>query len=287
MIKLTTLIENTADADARLHAEHGLSMLIEDGDFRILYDTGQSGNFVRNAKALGLDLEKTDCMVVSHAHYDHAGGMKTFLAEYRTRPPLFISRKFFSQGPKYHFSDGSVQTDFSKEPGRRYIGVDFTEDELLAEGVPIRYVENDMTPLSARVRIFTNFKRSYAFERFNPTMELKTSAGYAVDPFSDEIALAAETGDGLVVLLGCGHPGFLNMASSIAARTGKKIRGIIGGTHLVEADEDRIDRSIAAVKELGVEYLGLSHCTGDAALKKFRAAFPNSFVNCTGSIIHL
>lgn len=287
MVKITTLIENTPDRDRKLHAEHGLSLWIEDGKQKILFDTGQSGKFIENAKRLGVDLESADKMVLSHAHYDHGGGMRAYWQAFSQRPELWLGRCFFSQGKKFHMSDGSVKTDFAKEPGRRYIGVDFTEQDILEQGMKVRYVSEPMQQVSESIYVFGNFERRYAFETLNPTMELKTAAGFIVDSFADEIALGVITANGVVVLLGCAHPGFLNMASAISERTGKKLAGIIGGTHLVEADAARTALSVATVREMGISVLGLSHCTGSAAVAAFQEAFPGSFVNRTGAVLQL
>ena len=69
--------------------------------------------------------------------------------------------------------------------------------------------------------------------------------------------------EGLVVLVGCSHPGILNMVSHIAEKTGEKILAVFGGTHLVDADEERIRRTVRALCDLGLTELGLSHCSGD------------------------
>lgn len=57
-----------------LISEHGLSYLITDGHLKILFDTGQSGNFIKNSISLGIDLVEVDYLVLSHGHYDHTGG---------------------------------------------------------------------------------------------------------------------------------------------------------------------------------------------------------------------
>lgn len=287
MVKITTLIENTSDELGKLHAEHGLSLWIEDGGTNILFDTGQSGKFIENAKHLGIDLAKTDFMLLSHAHYDHAGGVLDFLKTFPCRPELWIGECFFSQGKKYHYTDGSIRADFAKSPGRRYIGVNFSEKDLLSAGVKLRYVREETVQLSPSVYVFHRFPRRYSFEKLNPTMELETAAGFKTDPFDDEIALGVVTASGIIVLLGCAHPGFLNMTDAIAQRTGKKIAGIIGGTHLIEASAARTALSIQTVREMGIYLLGLSHCTGSEAAEEFQKAFPGTFVNRTGASLQM
>ena len=73
-MRIVTLIENTPGAPGCAH-EHGLSLYIETGHHTLLLDTGATGAFADNAAALGLDLSRVDTVVLSHGHYDHAGGL--------------------------------------------------------------------------------------------------------------------------------------------------------------------------------------------------------------------
>ena len=75
---ITVLSENLTSSD-KLGSEHGLSLYIETETHKILFDTGASGLFAENAGKLGVDLAKVDLAVISHGHYDHGGGLKTFL----------------------------------------------------------------------------------------------------------------------------------------------------------------------------------------------------------------
>ena len=92
-----------------------------------------------------------------------------------------------------------------------------------------------------------------------------TDEGIVADDFADEICLVMETAKGLVVLVGCSHPGILNMISTIHERLHKPIYGVIGGTHLMEADEERIAKTLKELKGLGICIAGLCHCSGDLA----------------------
>ena len=94
-MKITTLIENTACREG-LVCEHGLSLYIETGSKRILFDAGQTGAFGDNAEKLGIDLSRVDLAVLSHGHYDHGGGLKRFL-ELNAAAPVYINQSAFSQ----------------------------------------------------------------------------------------------------------------------------------------------------------------------------------------------
>ncbi|QZY56935.1 MBL fold metallo-hydrolase [Crassaminicella profunda] len=287
-MKITTIIENSLGDNKELHNEHGLSFFIETPEGNILFDTGRTGDFIENAKALGIDLKKTDFLMLSHAHYDHCGGVRRFLEDFDVHPEFYVSENFFSNSDKYRSLDENKKSDFSADDvAYRYIGIDFNENFIKEKKLNINYVDKDMVKLGEKVYIFTNFERTYDFEGLNPNMKFKKENEYLLDRFEDEITLVVDTDKGLVILLGCSHPGLLNIIDTIAKRTGKNIYGIIGGTHLVEADEERIDKTIEKLKEKNIKIIGVSHCTGEKAVQSFKEKCDDFFVNCTGTILEV
>lgn len=91
--KITTLVENCVYG-RKLQAEHGLSLYIETPENRLLFDTGASDLFIRNARLLNIDLQKVDYLVLSHGHSDHTGGLRHFL-ELMPKQRLFANAKCF------------------------------------------------------------------------------------------------------------------------------------------------------------------------------------------------
>jgi Metal-dependent hydrolases of the beta-lactamase superfamily II len=94
-MKIIMLVENVVYAGG-LSAEHGLSLYIEHGGHRFLFDTGQGDRFLKNAQALGVDIEKVEALIVSHGHYDHAGGLKAFCRANTSDENIHKRRSFSS-----------------------------------------------------------------------------------------------------------------------------------------------------------------------------------------------
>ena len=143
-----------------------------------------------------------------------------------------------------------------------------------------------MYKVNDEVYIFTNFKKIHSIEKENKNMLIKVGKDqYITDSFDDEVSIGLKTKDGIVILLGCAHPGFLNIIDSIKEFTGEKICGVIGGTHLVEGDDERINKSADYLERMGLKSIGLSHCTGEKAVKIFEEKCKNTFTNRTGTVI--
>ena len=118
-----------------------------------------------------------------------------------------------------------------------------------------------------------------------PAIE-KVISEYTKDSFTDEIAVALDTEQGIVVIVGCSHPGIMNILRTIEKRSGKKICGVVGGTHLMEADGERLRKTIDDLKEMNINFIAVSHCTGEDNLETIKNNFGEKFIfNCTGNVI--
>lgn len=274
-MKITTLIENNSGKRSDLHTEHGLSVYIEVDGKNILFDTGQSGNFIDNAEKLGIDLKNLDYVIISHGHYDHSGGLERLIKEINPDIKLYLGKGFFDK--KY----GLVSEDNYK-----YIGNPFDESFLKDNNIPFKYINEDITNITENLMIFTNFNRDEDFENTNQTLYIKENGTYKKDMFYDEISLGLKTHKGIFVIVGCAHPGIVNILETIYQRTGMDIHGLIGGTHLIEEDEFKINKIIEYLKEKDTKVIGACHCTGLQGETMLRQQLEDNFINNnTGDVL--
>lgn len=274
-MKITTLIENNFGENEDLYIEHGLSIYIEVDGKRILFDTGQSGDFIENAKQLNIDLKNLDYVIISHGHFDHSGGLERLIKNINPDIELYVGNGFFNR--KYSLrEDGDYQ----------YNGNPFDENYLKDNNIPMNYVVEDITNLTDNLFIVTNFNREEKFENTNPNMHLKEGDNYIKDQFLDEISIGVKTPKGLVVIVGCSHVGIVNILETIKQRIGMQIYALIGGTHLVKEDDKKINMVIEYLKEEEIKVIGACHCTGKQGETMLGQQLEASFIdNNTGDVL--
>lgn len=276
-LKITTLIENNSDENNSLLSEHGLSLYIEIDEIKILFDTGQSGDFIKNADKLKVDLNNLDYIIISHGHYDHSGGLRKLVENANNTFKFIVGNGFFYR--KYKLLENGEY---------KYNGNSFDEKFIDINNISIKYITEDLFNITENVILFSNFERSTAFEVLNKKFYIKQNDEYLLDDFSDEIVLAVKTEKGLVVILGCSHVGVVNILKTMTNRTEMPIYCVIGGSHLIEADDIRLNNTIKYFEENNISILRLSHCTGDNAVRKLEYEFGNRFVyNNTGHVMKL
>lgn len=251
MLQITALMDNKLTGRKDLLWEHGLSLLVSRDGNNILFDCGSSDKTLYNARKLGVDCRKLDAVVLSHAHYDHAGGFRDLAERYPVRR-LFTGPGFFEE--KYAVSDNCFKN----------LSAGFDRAFLAERGIVHRTVEG-VEEILPGVYAISGFPRREPMETIPERFVRLTEAGLIADDFRDELCLALETGEGIVLLVGCAHPGILNMVRHVRTLLGKPVRAVLGGTHLAEADPKRIQNTVDALGQTGVTLLGLSHCSGDRA----------------------
>lgn len=276
-MKIVTLIENKESDIKNLDTEHGLSIYLEADEKSFLFDTGQSGAFVDNAKKLNIDLKNLDYTIISHGHYDHSGGFKRLIEEINPKTKLYVGNGFFDK--KYSLKG---------EKEYEYTGNPFTENFLEENNISTEYINEDIVNITDNVLVFTNFNRDKDFENTNEDMYIKKDQKYKKDMFLDEIAIAIKTDKGLVVIVGCSHVGIINILDTIIQRTNMNIYALIGGTHLVREDDEKINRIIEYLKDKDIKLIGACHCTGKHGETMLSQQLEGIFINNnTGDMLEI
>jgi len=271
--RITTLIENHQGEHKALLHEHGIAFFIEYGDTKVLFDTGQSGRFIENARELRIDLAAIDHVVLSHGHYDHTNGFPFFVDHVPSGFTLNVHRDFFHE--KYA-SEGLSLT---------YLGPSWTQQWAENAEFALRYVDGQGIDLAPGLHVVTDFDHPHPLEVKNPRFVVRRPgrSDTEVDDFRDEVAVVLETEQGLVVLVGCSHPGIMNILDTVAARFEQPIFAVLGGTHLVEAQGERLETALGYLTRGSIGKLGLSHCTGDEAMDALESRSRVFYRNVTGT----
>jgi 7,8-dihydropterin-6-yl-methyl-4-(beta-D-ribofuranosyl)aminobenzene 5'-phosphate synthase len=275
-ITLTTLCENTAGKPGFM-AEWGLSILIQTDSANVLFDTG--GNFaaVRNADKLGVDLRAVDKIVLSHSHADHTGGLREVLR--RTGPKEIIAHPAIWE-LKY--------TKRAYERREAFIGIPFTRAELELFGASFT-LRKEPVHIADTIVTTGEIAQTTDFEGIEPIFYVKEDGSLRNDPIPDDLSLIVRTQQGLVIVLGCAHRGIINTIRHAQTITGEeRVHTVVGGTHLFPKTDEQVEKAIVALQEIGVQKLGVSHCTGFHASVRLAQAFGNDFfLNNAGTVYTL
>ena len=258
-MKITVLVENTT-CDPDLEAEHGLSLYLETGKKRILFDMGQTDLFARNAEKLGVDLGKVDFAVLSHGHYDHGGGLRTFL-EINQHAPIYLNKHAF--GPYYNGTEKYIGLDTSLAGIERLVMVD--GKLKLGDG---------LTLLSGEGRDCPWKMESFGLNR-------RQAEGFEPDDFRHEQYLLAEETGKRILISGCSHRGILNIMAWFAPDV------LVGGLHLSKVPPgEKLAEYAANLAGYKTEYY-TGHCTGSEQYEFMKTQTPNFFALSTGTVIEI
>lgn len=244
MITLTVLAENTAGKNCL--AEHGLSYLIE-ADQTVLFDTGASDLFLRNAQKLQIDMDSLETVVLSHGHDDHTGGI-SFLKNKKliAHPDLFVGRfRKTDQTPLgFPMQKATAEQNF----------------ELVLTRGPLQ--------ISEQIWFLGEVPRLNDFEAKETAFRLADGSD---DWMMDDSALAITTPQGLIIVSGCAHAGICNTVEhAISTTQQQNVLAIIGGFHL-KANDQLTRTTIDYLKKRKVRQVIPGHCTMLPALCAFYA----------------
>ena len=276
-MEIIALIENDASPEhSDLKTEAGLSLLIKTGNLNILFDTGSSGAFADNAEKLGVDLSTVDFVIISHAHFDHTGGLERFF-EINQTAKVYIKEQVREQYfYKLFFLKKEVGTNQKtlNNYADRFV---FVKDEL---------------QISDDIKIVTKISAHHKLPADSTHLFTKKGNKLIPDDFSHEQMLVITEGENLYCFTGCSHHGIVNMVESVQHLAKGKRMNVIGGFHmynpltkgLSEKKEDVISVAELLNANKSIDTIATGHCTGKGAFKLLKGVLGEKLINLnTGS----
>lgn len=258
-MKITVLMEDTC-GNPLYESEHGFSLYIETKNHKILMDTGAGEKTIENAKRSGIDLSLADTVVISHGHYDHAGGLMAF-GEINSHAPVYMQK--------------SASLDYYHK--ERYIGIDkrilHMDNLKLTEGS--RVIDEELS-------VFAGIPGRRYWPESNRSLSVKQDGCLVQDEFVHEQCLVIKEGR-TVLVSGCAHNGILNILDQYKKIYGGYPSVVISGFHMMKkADYTKEEQEIIVrtARELAgmdtVFYTG--HCTGQKAIDLMKPVMAEKLV---------
>lgn len=270
-MKITALIENSGSEG--LTPEWGLSLMIEYRGGRYLLDAGASERCIENAGKLGVRLEDVDAAVLSHAHFDHSGGLEAF-CRVNDHAPIYLRA---AAGENCYSRHGLIRAYIGLQKGmlgrleKRLVRVE--GDYTLAPGVTlVPHKQPDMAARGRRARMY-----------------LREGRAFRPDDFAHEQSMVFELSSGLVIFNSCSHGGVDAILDEVR-RTfpGAPVRAMVGGFHLVRTPPRAVRALADRLDAMGAPELYTGHCTGERAAKILESRLPGRVHRMrTGSVFSL
>src|SRR6476659_5995123 len=256
-----TILYDAFGSDPSMTKDWGFSALVEIAGKRILFDTGNDADtFAANVKAKGVDLKTLDFVVLSHRHSDHMAGLNYVLS-------VNPSVKIYAPKEGFGIYGSSLPSSFYRKdetlpPQMRYYGGEPPQTMKFGaawHGAKFELIDKT-TEISPGITLIALVSDATG------TKELK------------ELSLAVNTSEGLVLVVGCSHPGIEKIVEA-AATINPKIHLVAGGFHLVVASDDVIAKTVAALKDtFKVENIAPGHCTGEPTFAALKKAFGDQYL---------
>jgi 7,8-dihydropterin-6-yl-methyl-4-(beta-D-ribofuranosyl)aminobenzene 5'-phosphate synthase len=256
-----TILYDAFGKDSAMQKDWGYAALVEYGGKGILFDTGNNPDVLaQNAKAKHIDLSKLDFVVMSHRHGDHMGGL-AYLLKVNPKVKIYAPKEGFGVYGG-DLPSSFYRKDASLSPEQRYYG-----------GAP------------PDVMRFGSAWPGANFQLVDKTAEIAPEI-YLISLVSDkpgtlelhELSLALNTPDGMVLVVGCSHPGIDKIVETASA-INPRIHLIVGGFHLVVASDADIQKIVTALHDtFNVQYVAPGHCTGEPAFTALKKAFGDRYL---------
>jgi len=266
-----TILYDSFGKSPSLTMDWGFAALVEYRGKRILFDTGNNARiFEHNVKALGVDLRKIDFVVISHRHADHTSGI-TYLLTVNPKVRIYVPDEpwgLFARGVKsdVYRKDPSLPADMRYYGGHR--------PEILEGGTP--WPGGNFIPVSQRTEVAPGIFILSGVSTSPGTLELK------------ELSLAIKGPQGVIVIVGCSHPGVEHIVQEATA-IDPRISILFGGLHQGQQPDAEVER-IAAVlhDQYKLERVAVGHCTGEPEFAALKRVFGDHYVYAgVGSVVDL
>lgn len=271
MMRITCLVDNAVQARSTLWGEHGLSFLIETQGRRALFDTGAGGPvLLHNLSEAGIPPGSLTALALSHAHYDHTGGLGALL-ELRPGLPLYAHPDLLRE----RFSRRGEEV--------KVVGLRLTEEALRR----LAHLRLSATPQEVLPGVWTTGEITDRPEPEGRSSHhcIRSGEGWIPDPYRDDLALVLDSPAGLVLVCGCCHAGLLNTVVHVRRTFGQDPVAILGGAHLINADQAHLHRIVEMLHPLGPPALFLNHCTGQAAYVTLAQALGEKVAPCPAGTV--
>ena len=267
-----TILYDSFGKSPTLTMDWGFAALVEYGGKRILFDTGNNAQiFEHNVKAAGVDLQKLDFVVMSHRHGDHMGGLAYLL---KVNPSVKIYAPKERSG--VYGDDQPSSTWYRKDPS-------LPAEQRYYSGAPPEIIHMGEAWPSAN------------FQLIDKNIEIMPGM-YLIALVSDkpgtlelrELSLAIRTPDGLVLVVGCSHPGVEHIVQEASA-IDPHINLLFGGLHQIQAPDPEVERIARVLRDqYKLDRIAPGHCTGEPEFAALKKTFGDHYLYAgVGSVVDL
>lgn len=242
-MRLKVLEDNNTFIDRYYLGEPAVSYYIEDEGVKILFDTGYSDAFIKNAEGMNINLKEINKIVISHGHNDHTGGLKYLFKNTNNKNIEVIAH---------------TECFNEKKCNNQYIGTSMTKEEL--EQVSKLKLTNNPLKITENITFLGEIPEINNFEKREIIGQCNMSGEMIDDIVRDDTAIVYKSKKGLFIITGCSHSGICNIieyAKKVCNEN--KVYGVIGGFHLFNVNE-RLHKTIQYFKEMNLELLYPCHC---------------------------
>ena len=256
-----TVLYDAFGKSSVMQKDWGYAAFIEYGGKRIMFDTGNNGDMLaQNAKAKGIDLSNLDFVVMSHRHGDHMGGM-AYLLSVNPKVKIYAPKEGFGV-----YGGDLLSTFYRKDtslpPEQRYY--DGAPPEVMRFGAA--WPGANFQLVDKNIEITPDIQLIALVSDKPGTLELR------------ELSLALNTPDGMVIVVGCSHPGIDKIVEA-AAKINPRIHLVAGGFHLVVSKDEEIEKIVTALRDTyKVAFVAPGHCTGEPTFTALKKAFGDRYL---------